>query len=206
MGGAGQRERPGGQDPAPSIPLRWASPVADNALGRARTCWVSHRGLVRAGSQDAVPPPRLTGTAVTSVTSLSLSFPSQRGFVLRLLLAQPPASRPAQWTDGQADAWTGLVCWCRVGWALTVNLPRGSQEGACSTDFLPSHPQGSWQDTSWLPASPLTCLRVTPGTGPDAVTHPRGPSAFLALASCDAGSMGTGRVLAGGREEYSAQL
>lgn len=53
-------------------------------------------------------------------------------------------------------------------------------------------PTGSRRDTSWPPASSPTCLWVIPGAQPDAVTRPRGPSAFLAFVSDDAGSSGKG--------------
>lgn len=64
--------------------------------------------------------------------------------------------------------------------------------------FLPPHPQGSWQDTSWPPASTPACLWVTPGARPDAVTRPRGPSAFLSFVSDDVGSTEKGRGGEGG--------
>lgn len=79
-----------------------------------------------------------------------------------------------------------LVQWWAGAQGVTFS---GSQEGQLC---------GFPGPTSWLPASSLACLWVTPGAGPGAVTRPRGPSASLAFVSNDWRATGKGRAMVGG--------
>lgn len=126
--------------------------------------------------------------------SPSLSLPSSKWASLegvpRLLMAFLPSDLPPDQHSGQTGQWTDRtgfpvgpgrgVCPFWINSEPSLWLP----EGACSLGFLPPH----------LPASSPVCLWVTPGAQPDAVTSPRGPSAFSfsAFVSDDADPMGRG--------------
>lgn len=107
---------------------------------------------------------------------------------------EPSSGQPS----GQMDGHTGPASWCKGGPGLSSRPSRWLPGRGPFLGLPAPHPRGSWRDTCWPAASSPACLRVTPGAGPDAVTRPRGPSAFLAFVSDDAGSAGKGSVVAGG--------
>lgn len=207
--GAGQREGQAGRQgpgplhsPAAGFSWRPQRPrEGEDLLGLPQI--VSERGPVTQGPPESPgsgcssSPLALTGTAVTSVTSRSLSFPSRRG--LRWDSPGPSPPRPGQ-QSGRADRQVGGQGWpAGAGWAGHsgfgfLGAPRkGPFHG------LPAPtPTGQLAGRVLAARQPPTCLWVTPGAGPDAVTHPRGPSAFLALVSCDTGSMGTSSLVSAG--------